>query len=438
MAEKSGFPYAEIRYDTAGHVVDASERAAALAMAATPAITDVLVISHGWNNNMADARALYARIATSLRSVLDAGKVPGFDGRSLAIIGVLWPSMKFADSDLIPGGAAAVASGPDSVRQSLDALADFLDDDAARAALAEARGLVDELETSPSAQAQFADLVRSALTADAGDDDDEPDASEAFFAVDGELLMTRLAAPTEDEELPPTALGETGGAAGLGDLLGGVWDAAKKVLNCGTYYEMKARAGTIGTVGVAPLLADLRADDQRPQSGSAPLRIHLAGHSFGARVVTAAAGAGSKSLPLDSMALLQAAFSHYGFAQGWETGKNGAFRGVLTTHRVTGPAMVTYTKNDKAVGLAYAIASQVAGQVGSALGDATDKYGGLGRNGALKTPEAKAGKLLAVGQSYVFAPAAIHNLLADEFVSSHGDVDGKEVAYAMLTSMATT
>ena len=52
------------------------------------------------------------------------------------------------------------------------------------------------------------------------------------------------------------------------------------VLNFTTYFEMKARAGTVGKNGVAPLIDRLAPQVQR---------IHLIGHSFGGRVVTAAA-----------------------------------------------------------------------------------------------------------------------------------------------------
>jgi pimeloyl-ACP methyl ester carboxylesterase len=195
---------------------------------------------------------------------------------------------------------------------------------------------------------------------------------------------------------------------------------------------MKGRAGDIGSTGVADLLADLH-------SANPNARIHLAGHSFGARVVSAAVRAGDDVLPVASVSLLQAAFSHFSFADDWEPGKDGLFRSVLTGHRVSGPIVITHTKNDRAVGVAYAIASRVAGQVAQGVGDAGDKYGGLGRNGAQKTPEALTGTLLALGDvGYELEPGRVHNLLADDFISNHGDVAGTEVAYAVLSAVAAT
>jgi hypothetical protein len=137
--------------------------------------------------------------------------------------------------------------------------------------------------------------------------------------------------------------------------------------------------------------------------------------------------------------LLQAAFSHYGFADDWEPGKDGLFRPVVLTHRISGPTIITHTQNDKAVGIAYAIASRIAGQVAAAIGDKTDKYGGLGRNGAQKTPEAVDQELLAAGASgYDLRAGRLHNLLADAFVDSHSDIDGREVAYGVLSAVAAT
>ena len=51
------------------------------------------------------------------------------------------------------------------------------------------------------------------------------------------------------------------------------------VLRTATYWEMKNRAGVVGCRGLGPLIGQIDA--------AAPaLRIHLLGHSFGARLVS--------------------------------------------------------------------------------------------------------------------------------------------------------
>src|SRR5262245_10240486 len=69
-------------------------------------ITDLLVMSHGWNNDMQEARALYEAFFAEFCKQLAAHPLAG---RKLALLTVLWPSKKFADRDLIPGGGASVS-----------------------------------------------------------------------------------------------------------------------------------------------------------------------------------------------------------------------------------------------------------------------------------------------------------------------------------------
>jgi hypothetical protein len=91
-----------------------------------------------------------------------------------------------------------------------------------------------------------------------------------------------------------------------------------------------------------------------------------------------------------------------------------------------------------AVGLAYPLASLVAGQNASGIGDAKDPFGGIGRNGAQHTPEASAGTLAAVGSAYSFESGKIFNLNADAVIKGHSDICKPEVAYAVLKAVATT
>jgi hypothetical protein len=166
------------------------------------------------------------------------------------------------------------------------------------------------------------------------------------------------------------------------------------------------------------------------------LRVHLVGHSFGGRLVTAAAlgPPASPSVAPASMTLLQAAFSHNGFALEFDGRRNGFFRNVVAKGRIAGPIVITHTVNDRAVGIAYPIASRIARQDASDLGDEDDVYGGIGRNGALHTPEAEPGELLDVGGRYAFAPGKLYNLRADALISGHSDVTGAAVVHAVLSA----
>jgi hypothetical protein len=226
---------------------------------------------------------------------------------------------------------------------------------------------------------------------------------------------------------------DAGGAAGFGDWVKNVFDGARNLLNYTTYYEMKARAGLVGSRGAHAVL-------QRLRKSAPALKLHLIGHSFGGRLVTAVVDGPdhASALKFESMTLLQAAFSHNGFAQNFLPGKDGFFRKVVADKRIKGPVVVTFTKNDSAVGTAYPLASRLNGVDAQGLGDANDRFGGIGRNGAQKTPEASFANLLEVGGKYALKPGTINNLNSDAFIKSHGDVAGRQVAYATLCAVAMT
>jgi predicted alpha/beta hydrolase family esterase len=215
-----------------------------------------------------------------------------------------------------------------------------------------------------------------------------------------------------------------GGAANfITDAAEGATAAARRIANYATYYQMKARAGTVGRTGVALMLARIR--ERRPE-----LPLHLVGHSFGGRLVAAAAAALEPSSTPVTMLLLQAAFSHNGFARKFDGEHDGAFRTVIDERRVSGPIVITHTKNDNAVGVAYPLASRIAFDAAAALGDENDPYGGLGRNGAQRTQEATPGVLCDLDGSYTFTAGAIFNLRADKFIMDHSDVTKHQVTYA--------
>jgi len=409
--------------------------------------TDLIIVSHGWNNDMADARSLYDELVGNIERLLDARKKSGsppalkaLAGRSYAVCQVFWPSKKFADADLIPGGGAASAT-----KASDKALATMLealkrdpvrlggkDAPAARTkAIDRAIKAVPKLSTSAAARRTFVTALRSTMPRGKHAREID-DGSAAFLKASPEALFAALSgaviAPGPGTSRGGAAtLGGGGGAAGLGDFLSGVTAAARRIANFVTYYQMKERAGVVGSTGLAPLL-------RRCRRANPSLRLHLVGHSFGGRLVTAAAAGLPTHTPDVTLSLLQAAFSHNALSADFGKGKAGFYRTVLADARVSGPVIITHTKNDQAVGVAYPLASRIANQVAAALGDENDPYGGLGRNGAQHTVEALGHNATLGGRNttYVFAPGTVNNLRADKVIKDHSDVRSEPVAYAVL------
>lgn len=448
----SNFRAVELHFDTAGNPADGTSVDELLPLLART--EHLIVMSHGWNNDIDDARSLYEGFFGALLAVL--GEY-GLQQAGITLALVFWPSKKFDDAQLIAGGAAGIDVDPlDTaiVAQIATLKTAFNNDPTIAAFLDHAQAQVATLAVSKAAQDDFVHAVSMILPAAPNQaDPGVDDARRALTQLDGSDVLARLAfAGTATR--PPAGGLDVGGGASLSasaaiagavapsDLSGGaasfdpfgaIKSGALMLLNLTTYYAMKERAGTVGSTGVALALAKILA-------AKPGLAVHLAGHSFGGRLVTSAANAltgGVAGHQVQSLTLLQAAYSHYGLAANYLPGVDGAFRSIVTSQKVSGAITITHSVNDKAVGLAYPLASAIAAQSGSAIGDANDFHGGMGRNGAQKTPEAFNDTLHADAAKY--APPGpgqrIRNLNGDAIIQSHGDIGRVEVARALLEAM---
>lgn len=401
--------------------------------------SDLLVVSHGWNNNIEQAKELYDELLERFEVLPQPERGPG---SRVAVMRVFWPSKKFTPEDLIPGGGVASAGDSTGEEDAAVRAIEVLRTDplvlggedtepVAAPDLDRAAELVPQLEFSATARRDFVLSIRSALNPDEAHPDD---ATAEFFSADPEELFRAFELPAP--LVPPTGQGggtanlSIGGLPSLGDMFTGPRAAARRIANFATYYRMKTRAGTVGRGGVAATL--LRIRQQHPE-----LPIHLVGHSFGGRLVVAAASSlpGGK-VPV-TLTLLQAAFSHNGLAPMFDGEHDGAFRRVVQVPTVTGPIVITHTKHDTAVGIAYPLASRIARDTLAALGDQDDPYGGMGRNGAQNTPEVDDGEQSVRTElySYRFAPGKVYNLNADGAVRDHSDVKGIPIANVILSNM---
>ena len=440
-------PQFDVEFTKDGAIFDQSQVATLLN--GLTGITDLLVLSHGWNNDKADASSLYDALLANINKLLDLRSqnnipapalqtfVDNLKNRNFAAVRIFWPSKKFTDSELIPGGGAvsvqadtenekALITVLDKLKQNPQLLGGTEIDPSSEQAMEKAKTLVPNLGISAQARKEFVDLLRSILVPGAMERDD---ASAGFFAADAETLF----ANAQDAVVAPAGSGGGGsadlaeGAVGLGDLVKGFVAGARRIANFTTYYQMKSRAGTVGSTGVAQMLQQVR-------QARSDIRIHLAGHSFGGRLVTAAANSLPDNESSATMSLLQAAFSHNGLSGSFGNNDRGFFRDVIDKKKITGPIIITHTKNDKAVGIAYPLASRIAGQNAAALGDQNDPYGGMGRNGAQHTDVADDRFTLGLpGTNYDFEAGRVHNILAD-VIQNHSDIARIEVAYAVLSA----
>ncbi|MFC3383998.1 hypothetical protein [Couchioplanes azureus] len=438
-AEETTVHYWELAYDRHGTLTAPAE-AAFLDELAARAVTDLFVFVHGWGTGEHRARGLYR----SLFPLIE-GMAPGTPG----FAGILWPALWFPDPP--PEAEARVRAAMEADRPGVA--------DAAVSGAGIARLLVDSFEED-----RHADLTRMGELVDqglAGIGTDRTEVQQARLGEFHRLLATVFGtAPQGAEDSGEQALllaerpevayariagilgsAPAGGERGVGDIFGKVWNGAKNALRIASYFEMKGRAGDIGRRGLGPLLERLR----RRLPG---VRVHLGGHSFGARLVSfALAGIGSAAAsPVASLFLVQGAFSHYTFTPRGATpsGSAGALHGVAD--RVAGPLVATFTRHDWALCRWYPKASFLARDDKAARVDPALRWGALGAHGFQGAAPARRLAVQPAGTAYRLTPRTFHSVdagavVADTrqspFFGAHADIVHAEIAWLAAAAAAT-
>ena len=372
-------PFAWCEFDAAGNVVDGgAERIMDLVREA--GAEDLVVLSHGWKNERPDAWKLYSELW--LHTVAALKRIRP---ERIVVCGVLWPATQYRtvmDEGALgrpEGGGAASLQGAGAVRDLTgeeleETLADCADLLGASATDVLAAARVAAEGISGARARSLVEAAKALMSSDGSDAELVVDARPYVATENPQMLVSVLVDPPSRE-----VQGTIGGAQGLGaahgQLLAGPRAAVARFLNQLTYFEMKRRAGVVGGGLASSVLTKL-------DPGHRPLRLHLVGHSFGARLVTAAAAALPPAMRTDffSLTLLQGAFSHNALASSFGAGLAGAFPGVVG--RPSGPIAMTHTHNDLACTLAYALASRLSWDMASSIGDAADPFGAMGANGA--------------------------------------------------------
>jgi hypothetical protein len=414
----NGLAYYEVDFNADGtpNTATGSGDGGLPAAVAKGGITDLFVLSHGWNNGVDSARDLYQAMFTLLADQL------GTQLSSSAAVGVIWPSLLFPDDD--PDNAPAV---PSTGAQLAAALTPAFPQQQQQ--LATMGQLLDQQPQDPAALNQFHQLATGLVTTKPQGVEDTGEA--ALLTADTATAFGHAAA------MAPHA---TTAAQGIGNPFAGLWSGAREVLRTMSYYEMKNRAGVVGQNGLGPLLASLSGPDGPP-------RIHLMGHSFGARLVSytlaglPANRTGSAS-PVKSLTLIQGAFSHFTFASSlmFDPSRVGGLAGDGS--RVDGPLLATFSAADRAVGWWYPAASMLAGQDSESAADLVFRWGAMGHDGYQQNPTPTALLLAPQGKPYEFRPGGFYSLDANAvicanqsaFSGAHSDIRHPEVLWAVVSA----
>jgi hypothetical protein len=387
-------------------------------------VDDVFVFSHGWNSGTESARRLYAQMFGLIGDILER-RAPDRAART-AVAGVLWPSLLFPGDD--PAAAAAAAAPPATTGAALaEALApafpDHKDDLAEIGRLLDAKGGPDQL-------AEFHTRAKRLVTTPSLDSGEDSGEAAARDLPTGAVLTYYSGWPQANGPA----------AQAFHNPLDGLWDGAREVLRTLSYYEMKNRAGLVGREGLGPFLSSLATPDGRRP------RIHLLGHSFGARLVAFAVSGLDAALvgpasPVKSLTLIQGAFSHFAFSPSlpFDRGRAGALAGYRD--RVDGPLLATFSGRDRAVGWWYPLASMLKRQDADSHADLLSRWGAMGSDG-YQVDDAVTVPLGAEGCGYPFAPGGCYrldangviNTIQSAFAGAHSDIGHPEVAWAVLVA----
>jgi hypothetical protein len=367
-------PYWELTFDADG---DADDRQADRIsdQVTDRGVRDLVVLAHGWNTDRPAATRLcdaffapFPRLAPRAR---------------LGYAGVMWPSMRFADEPIPDFPRSLAADPPPHPALDKDTRQALLDAFPGRATVVDRLArLLDRQPAEEAALEEFGRLARLLV-------DVVPPGPQGLFAADTlaegvpQDRPRMFTAPVAEvcEEFARLRAGER-----ARDLrLPNPWEGAQELLRQAAYYAMKRRAGTVGERGLGPLLGRLA-------SAAPGVRVHLVGHSFGARLVSfALRGLPDKVRAVKSVTLLQGAFSHHAFAARLphDARAAGALHGQQK--RIDGPLVCCHSRHDTALGTFYPAASRMAGDDRGFAGldpvrALRERWGALGYGGVRAVP----------------------------------------------------
>jgi hypothetical protein len=391
--------------------------------AADGTITDVFLFSHGWNNDWAAAIRRYDDFIEGF-SALRARYPVGRQFRPL-LAGIFWPSTALVapweHGPEFAGGAGRDHDAGAAEQAELDEVAAVVPE-GQRARFYALAQRADGLGADEAAE--FAALVAAAF---AGDDELRSASSVAPDEVLGVWRATPATAPrpvgddfgfAADDAPDPQAAGRLRALD------------PRSLIRLATVLRMKDRAGRVGARGVADLLSSVLA--------ATSARVHLVGHSYGAKVVLSALVATPDARPVDSVLLLQPAVSYLCFTADVDgTGRPGGYRPALS--RAGQPIMTTFSRNDVPLTKFFQWAARRASDLGEVqIAGVPSRYAALGGFG----PGAVDGQTVQVlarlpAEPYPAVPAGIRVVAVEssEFIKGHGDISNEATHWMLLNQV---
>jgi hypothetical protein len=391
----------------------------------------IVLFSHGWNNDFTDATTMYRDFLVELERHI-ASRAATME-RPL-FIGLLWPSILLSFDHGLQMADTNNATQDNAEDKLITDLAEPIADQASRERfyslvnipklnLAEAQELARLLASSLVKENEPAVLIEEDRGSPSGDD--LIAALKVLQTLDGRETTDGNDIPIsgtiqQNNVLEP----ETAGVLRYFD--------PRWLLRIASVYQMKDRAGTVGTQGVAGVLSSILKHAVSP--------LHLVGHSYGAKVVLSAMAKAELVRNAKSMLLLQPAVSHLCFASelpGLESA--GGYRKIL--EKVEQSVLSTFSDKDFALHNLFHLALRRTSDFGElnigAAGEPPSRFAALGGYGPRHSKEILIDKLPAPGEFIEFpfpiVPMAFDG--SNDQINGHGDVTTSYTAWLLFCQL---
>ena len=324
-----GNPFYILQFDKRGATTAPETLEHARQALRTGGYSDVFVFCHGWNNDWEEATRRYNGFVDGF-----IGQAPDDPARRALLLGIFWPSaLLVMPGEREPEMAAGGGVSPDPDAEARAEVTGELDT-AAAARVEELAGREELDEREATELARLLAPVYGAGVDELGAEAARPSPQELVESWRaGAPIVTMPEDEEEDEDWG------TADEAGRGPLAAGFLDKLnpRNIIRGASVWVMKDRAGRVGASAVGPLVRSAVAETDA--------RVHLVGHSFGAKVVLSAICAEPLARPAHSVLLLQPAVNHLCFAESVPgRGRPGGYRPAL--ERVERPIFSTYSAHD--------------------------------------------------------------------------------------------
>ncbi len=468
MAEE----YFKLFFDDRGNLQDATQQTAIIdALVSSPKpVTDLWIFAYGWNNDLKSGTQTYDNWIARMREAQQRlVKDPGYNP---LFVGIYWPSKAWDDTIVKPiatpsvptsreaatgGGTGEFELGDDPHPQS-EGISDSNKKDQNRF-VADYRAVMDPegiygddydrdfirlytLMAQPQSltDKEIREFVRILKKYETPDPHSDPLEKQNISSVSVEVVVNQLK------------------EAGRYESFSGR-DVLQKLFGASSFWKMKGRAAIVGENGVYRFLVDVKKALRQHQQ---QVRIHLLGHSFGAKLVTAAIYPATISQDIErpfinTLVLLQGAFSQFSFSSAIpvETGATGYYASVMERGVVANPIIVVYSRYDTAnkgyypLGMFFARPTRryeqgEADEAEEMYTPSKNLFGALGANGAqgLEEMHYRAIDMLSGERSYDLGNLTgitCLNVDGQQFINhggppagAHNDINGYEIFHLAL------